>query len=342
MADGDLISDAAAKAAAGLAQIRAGFDTLLQVDLDPLTAPQLTSVTDELEVECRRRESVDQRLIAQVVERNIAGDYGATSPVALLVDLLRISPAEAKARVARARDMGPRRNLGGEPLPPILPVIAAAQRDGSISAEHASVIVKTIEAIPDRLAAQFTGLVEATLVDQARHLDPARVAKAGQLLLAHIDQDGVAPREEEQQRRRDFGIRDNRDGSGSPYGRFTPELCAVWKPILDALSAPQPENCEDGTVEPDRRSAGQRRHDGLLEAGLRLLRSGTLPDCGGAPVTVLAHLTQTQLREQTGYTATAHGDHRTLGVERRVVVIGDADRPAGCGRGSSDGDVAAE
>ncbi len=41
---------------------------------------------------------------------------------------------------------------------------------------------------------------------------------------------------------------------------------------------------------PDPRTAGQRRHDALLEAGLRLLRSGTLPDSGGAPVTVLAHL----------------------------------------------------
>ncbi len=96
-------------------------------------------------------------------------------------------------------------------------------------------------------------------------------------------------------------MRDNRDGTTSPYGRFTPELGAIWKPILDALSAPQPaqntDNTADGTVdgivEPDPRSAGQRRHDALLEAGLRLLRSATLPDSGGAPVTVLAHLSET-------------------------------------------------
>ncbi|HZZ97309.1 MAG TPA: DUF222 domain-containing protein, partial [Jatrophihabitantaceae bacterium] len=198
-----MIGESMALVAGALAQIRAGFDMLLEVELAPLTAPQITAVIGELEVECRRREAVDQRLIAQVGERNIAGDYGATSTLALLVDLLRISPREAKARVARARDMGPRRVLStGEVLAPILPLIAAAQRDGSISAEHASVISRAIEAIPDRLAAQFTSLVEATLVDQARHLDPARVARAGQLLLARIDQDGVEPREEEHQRRR--------------------------------------------------------------------------------------------------------------------------------------------
>jgi hypothetical protein len=198
VADGDVIGESMALVAGALAQIRAGFDMLLEVELAPLTAPQITAVIGELEVECRRREAVDQRLIAQVGERNIAGDYGATSTLALLVDLLRISPREAKARVARTRDMGPRRVLStGEVLAPILPLIAAAQRDGSISAEHASVISRAIEAIPDRLAAQFTSLVEATLVDQARHLDPARVARAGQLLLARIDQDGVEPREEE-------------------------------------------------------------------------------------------------------------------------------------------------
>jgi hypothetical protein len=301
-----MISESMALVAGALAQIRAGFDTLLQVDLTPLTAPQMTSVLEELEVECRRRESVDQRLIADVGVRNIAGDYGATSTLGLLVDLLRISPREAKARVARARDMGPRRApCTGEPLQPILPLVAAAQQAGSISAEHASVIARAIEAIPAHLAAKFTGLVEATLVDQALHLDPGQVAKGGQLLLARIDQDGVEPREEELQRRRDFGIRDNRDGTGTPYGRFSAELCAVWKPILDALSAPQPD---EETGEPDERSAGQRRHDALLEAGLRLLRSRSLPECGGAPVTVLGQLSETQLREQTGYTTTAHGD----------------------------------
>jgi hypothetical protein len=305
VADGDLIGEAAAAAFAAVAQQRAGQDVLLSVDLDAMSAPELTALIEAREAARRADEAVDQRLVAQVGVRNVAGDYGATSTLGLLVDLLRISPREARARIARARDMGPRRTLGGEPLPPILPGIAAAQREGSISAEHAQVISKVIEAIPAHLAGEFTGLVETTLVDQARHLDPARVARAGMLLLARIDQDGVAPREEELQRRRDFGLRDNRDTSATPYGRWTAELRAVWNAILDALSAPQPD---DGTGEPDRRTAGQRRHDALLEAGLRLLRSGTLPECGGVPVTVLGQLSAEQLREQTGYTTTAHGD----------------------------------
>ncbi len=54
-------------------------------------------------------------------------------------------------------------------------------------------IVKAVDAIPSHLAAQFSGLVETTLVEQARHLHPGEVAKAGLVLLARIDQDGLAP-----------------------------------------------------------------------------------------------------------------------------------------------------
>jgi hypothetical protein len=127
---------------------------------------------------------------------------------------------------------------------------------------------------------------------------------AAQRLLATVDPDGIAPRSEEQHRRRGYGIRMNRDGTGTPYGQLTAEACAVWNPILDTLSAPRPE---DQSGDRDQRTASQRRHDGLLEAGLRLLRSGTLPDSGGIPVTILATLTEQQLRERTGLAQTGHG-----------------------------------
>ena len=57
----------------------------------------------------------------------------------------------------------------------------------------------------------------------------------------------------------------------------------------------------------DHRSAGQRRHDGLLEAGLRLLRSGSLPPAGGVPVTVLVRTTAADLARGTGLVQTDRG-----------------------------------
>jgi hypothetical protein len=94
-------------------------------------------------------------------------------------------------------------------------------------------------------------------------------------------------------------LRKNRDGSADLAGRLTPAAVAVWDAILDSLAASQP--AQDGT--PDPRAPGQRRHDALLDAGIRLLQSGTLPDCGGTPVTVLAVVQADELRNQVSDSA---------------------------------------
>lgn len=140
-----------------------------------------------------------------------------------------------------------------------------------------------VDKIPDRFGGACDGIVEHALVEQALHTHPGEVVRAGQVLLNRIDRDGEQPRDDERQRRRAFGTRKDSDGMAVPGGRLTPMWSAVWDPILDALSAPIPAD-ENG--ERDDRTATQRRHDALIEAGLRLLRSGTLPDCGGMPVTI--------------------------------------------------------
>jgi hypothetical protein len=53
--------------------------------------------------------------------------------------------------------------------------------------------------------------------------------------------------------------------------------------LFDSLGAPRPET--DGVK--DDRSAGQRRHDALLDGLQRLERAGQLPDTGGLSATIL-------------------------------------------------------
>ena len=115
-------------------------------------------------------------------------------------------------------------------------------------------------------------------------------------LLATVDPDGAAPREQEQQRRRGFSLRDQPDGSSLPSGYLTPECTALMRALLDPLSKPVPS--DDGIG--DNRTPAQRRHDALLEAAQRLIRSGTLPDSGGVPATVVVSMTDQQLQTQTG------------------------------------------
>jgi hypothetical protein len=93
------------------------------------------------------------------------------------------------------------------------------------------------------------------------------------------------------------------DGSAELSGHLTPEAGIKWQTILSALSAP--ERAADGT--PDARTAGQRRHDGLLTVADRILHAETLPDCGGTPVTLVIHATPDQVQTRDGLATTEHG-----------------------------------
>jgi hypothetical protein len=109
-----------------LALLHAAMDGLLSADLTGLTGPQVTGLPVGVEVELRRAAAVDHRLIHEVSERSIAGEFGAPSVPALLATLLRITLGEAKARVRAADELGPRRTVTGESLEPVLPSVAAA------------------------------------------------------------------------------------------------------------------------------------------------------------------------------------------------------------------------
>lgn len=80
------------------------------------------------------------------------------------------------------------------------------------------------------------------------------------------------------------------------------------------LSRPVP--ADDG--EPDTRTPGQRRHDALLNAGRRLLRSGSLPDAGGTPATVLLTMAVDELEARTGLVTTSHGGSLSIPAALRL------------------------
>lgn len=312
-------------AAGAIGVLRCGVDAVLACELDTVSDVELTGLLGDLEAQVRRLEAASQALIGAVADRGLAGQYGCSSMVELLVELLRIDAGEAQARVRRARDLGTCRDLSGQPLPPTLPLVAAAQRAGTISARHTGVITRCLDRLPAHLrGGAAASTVEQFLLDHAQTRPPAQVAREAERLLAHLDQDGAEPREQLVQRRRELNLHVKPDGSAILSGRLTPGACATWRVILDVLSTPQPshhpypqqdahnggEECgeDDPGAEREGRTAGQRRHDGFLEAGQRLLRSATLPECGGVPVTVLVRVDATQLCQRGGAAETDHGD----------------------------------
>ena len=163
-------------------------------------------------------------------------------------------------------------------------------------------IIKSTRAVPNDLEAEFGPVVEHALVDLARRVHPGQVEKAALMLLDRLNPDGREPNDDDQVRR-GFGLRKKADGGSSLYGEFTPELTALVETVFDSLAAPEP--AEDGT--PDPRTADQRRHDALLDATTRLMRSD-LPHTGGAPVTLLVIMRIEDFLTGTGTAETSHGD----------------------------------
>src|SRR6185503_6155144 len=90
----------------------------------------------------------------------------------LLIELLRISNADAGARVAAAKDLGTWHTPTGQDLPVTLPDTAAAQRRGEIGADHARTIRNVIRKIPDAVSAEDRELAETTLARVAATATP--------------------------------------------------------------------------------------------------------------------------------------------------------------------------
>jgi hypothetical protein len=294
--------ETAVKSAAAhvIQQLTAALEQLAGLDPAALSRDELLELLDILETDTRRQAAVSGTLIAELDGRGVASELGYTGIGALLAERLRIGRREAAARARLAADLGPRRALSGEKLAPRFPQVAAALAEGAISARHATVITAAVDALPDRVVAdrpELAAQVEPTLLGHARTVDPDRLAALARTVAACLNPDGQLAAEKDQQRRRSVTLAVLPDGSGLLAGTLTAEAAAVWQVVLDTLSRPA---APDERGQPDRRNPGQRRHDALADAGRRLLRSGTLPDAGGTPATVLLTLTLDQLETRSG------------------------------------------
>ena len=257
------------------AQLTAAGSGLQAVDPAVLSRDQLLELLDALETDMRRRAAIGYALVAELEARGVAAELGCPSTAVLLSERLRIGRREAAGRVRLVGAVGPRQALSGERLPARFPQVAAAMADGTISVRHAAVITATVDRLPERVVTdqpELVAQVEPILLEHARTLDPDRLAVVAHAVTAYLDPDGTLASERDHERRREATLVRLPDGSGRLTATLTGEATGVWTSVLDTLSRPVPAQ----GAEPDRRTSGQRRHDALLDAGRRLLRSRTL------------------------------------------------------------------
>ena len=307
-----------------LLNVAAAVDELLDAGLAELSDSELVEVMRGMEQCLRRAESVSHRLVVESVERSVPASLGYTSPKKLLIDVLRISGADASARVTAARELGVWHTLAGVPMPPVLPETAAAQSDGDIGTDHVRAIAKVMRKIPHAVDNDAVADAEAVLATLARSGTPEDVEQAGHRLLAYLNPDGNLGDDRDRKRRRGISIgRQDTELMSRISGELDPVARAMLDPILAKWARPGMNNPDDpdspagdgedpsidrdllaAAAARDTRTAAQRNHDAFSAVFRALLESGVLGRHRGLPATVIVTMTLEQLEQAVGGLAT--------------------------------------
>src|SRR5437763_14963556 len=128
---------------------------------------ELLAAARNIEGGSRRLYGVALAVTAELDARGVAGSRGSYSTPALLRQVLRIVPGQARRRVADARAVCPTVHLSGEVGEPVLPAAAAAVEAGVLSEDHLLVVRRTVEDLPPDITQEMRSEVEARLVGDA-------------------------------------------------------------------------------------------------------------------------------------------------------------------------------
>lgn len=198
-------------------------------------------------------------VVAEAVERGVPVTAGHKDGARWLRSLVPVTPAVARARAVLAQAFG----TTSRPARDLAPT-AAAFAAGDISAGHASVVVRTMEAVADipELDPETAGEGQALLLETAAVVDPAQLGRAGRRLTNCLDPragERLARDEDRQQALREVWLSQEPTGMWRLVGHLPPVTGAALAAALDPLSGPVP--AQDGA--PDPRSHRQRTCDAL-------------------------------------------------------------------------------
>ncbi|MGH3780048.1 MAG: DUF222 domain-containing protein [Pseudonocardiaceae bacterium] len=292
----------------------------------------------DIESVSRMLHSVMLDAVAELASRNIAVTAGFRNTTQLLARMLNLSPTEAGTRVTHAGLLAPRRTLGGEMLAPLLPNTAAALAAGEIGPGQVRVITETMTAIPACVNAADRDAAEAELARHARSFHPTALHKIGQRILAHLDPDGPAPRDEPQPGPAAGELRfwERRDGRLGLEGYLEPEHSAAFRSLIEQLAAPHPATAGI----PDPRTTDQRNADALLEVCGLARAAQDCPTTAGEPPHLTVTIDWDALRTGLGVATLDYGtqisaaDARQWACDAKIipVVLGGTSEPLDVGR----------
>jgi hypothetical protein len=253
--------------------LEADVDRALELSFDALTTPERLVMLARCEVFRRRLPALEHPLINQIGGQADATELGGRLPSAL-ADRLRITRAEASRRIGEAVELGDRKAITGEPLPPLLTATAEAQRDGRIGSAHVAVIRGFVHRLPDFVDLETRVKAEAQLARLGGQHRPDELSRLADKLTDCLNPDGNFT-DDDRARRRGVTIgKQGIDGMSPITGYLTPEARATLDAVFAKLAAPgmcnpfDQEPVVDGTpsqdaIDGDTRSCAQRNHAAL-------------------------------------------------------------------------------
>ena len=245
--------------------LEADMNRALRLSFDALTTPEQLALLERCERFRRCLPAVEHPLINQVSEHADATELGGKLPAAL-ANRLRITRGEASRRIHEAADLGERKAITGEPLPPRLEATAAAQRAGDIGAGHVAVIRGFMHRLPDFVDVETGQKAEAQLARLGTEHRPDELAKLADKLTDCLNPDGNFS-DDDRARRRGITIgQQDIDGMSPISGYLTPEARATLDAVFAKLAAPG--MCNPADDEPVRagqpvRASRRQRHPQL-------------------------------------------------------------------------------
>ena len=247
-------------------------------------------------------------IVHEAAGRDLPHTDGATSTVAWLRDLLRITAADANRMVTLGQIIDHR------------PGIATAVESGRVNPAQALAIGHVLGDVP-REDPIVVDKVEALLVDHANQFEPAILRRLGERVLAHINPDLADARlrdrlEREQrhaQQRRGFTL--SADGLGGI--RLTGILDTEGAAIIDAAIGPLTTPTRDANG-PDLRTPAARRADALIDVCQLALRTADLPASGGQAAQVVVTLDLEALQRDVAIGQLDTGAQLTPEATRRI------------------------
>lgn len=209
---------------------------ILLGDLHDFTRPMgpddAVTVIDGLETLDRVTESLSVVALSVFERVGTPRDYGAKTTKALVQNRLNISAQEAHRRTQLAEHLGKRTSMSGDSIEAKHPILAAALREGTLSSNQATTIIRCLKGLPPTATEEEALEAERLLVEKAPEVRVRDIHVLFDEILGWIDPDGKRPKEEADRESFNVNLRQMKDGTWTLKGRLDAETGGVLNGLL--------------------------------------------------------------------------------------------------------------